>query len=176
MFSVNGTNITLSKGDTGALKVTATATRRDTGAAYTFGERDRALFSIKSGSGQLIKQKSYPMRNNAFTVYFLNADTDNLSTGNYTWDIRYLINPYYDTDPPVGTWTPYDDLSYPVAQGTKCYHGGTYYTAAQAISEAETWTPAHWDFADFRIPVDGDQVITPNTPMQMNLLNIVGEI
>lgn len=176
MYKVEGTVITLSRGDTGALRVKATATRKDTGAAYTFGERDRALFSIKGGNGQLVKQKAYPIVENKFTVVFFNADTDKLSPGGYTWDVRYFINPYYEDDPPEGTWTDYEDLTFPVAKDTKCMHGGTYYTANQVISTSEEWTPAHWNFADYRIPVDGDQVITPKTPMNMNLLTVVGEI
>ena len=220
MFNVDGTNITLSRGDTGALRLTANVTRRDTGAAYTFGERDRAVFSIKAGNGQLVKQKSYPLVENKFTVIFLNQDTDNLNPGGYSWDVRYVINPYYNTDPPEGPWPDYSelefpiasgtkcmhlggcyiantnisaeeawtsahwtaawpsyaDLTFPVASGTKCMHEGTYYMSNQAIETSEDWTPAHWNFMDYRIPVDGDQVITPNTPMSMNLLTVVGEI
>lgn len=176
MFYVNGTEITLSRGDTGAIKFQANVTRRDTGTAYTFGERDRAVFSIKSGAGQVVKQKAYPLVENEFTVIFMNADTDKIAPGGYSWDARFMINPYYDEDPPEGTWTDYADLTFPVAKDTKCMHSGTYYIANQAIPTSEDWTPAHWTFADYRIPVDGDQVITPNTPMTMNLLTVVGDI
>ena len=106
----------------------------------------------------------------------MNADTDQFAAGGYQWDVRYVINPYYADDPPAGTWPDYGDLTFPVAKGAKCMHGGTYYTAAQAIATSEEWTPEHWNFADFRIPVDGDQVITPKTPMGATLLNVVGEI
>ena len=176
MFSVEGTNISISRGDTGAVRFHASVTRRDTGTSYTFGEKDRAVFSIKDNTGALKRQKSYPMTNNAFIVVFTNQDTENLSAGSYSWDVRYVINPYYDTDPPAGTWTDYDDLTFPVAKDTKCMHGGTYYIAKQTISTSEDWTPAHWMCADFRHPVDGDQVITPNLPMNMNMLTVVGEI
>lgn len=176
MFSVEETNITISRGDTGAVRMHANVTRRDTGAAYTFGERDRAVFSIKNGQGALVRQKAYPMVNNAFIVVFTNQDTENLNPGGYTWDIRYVINPYYDTDPPAGTWTDYDELQFPVAKDTKCMHGGTYYIAKQDISTSEEWTSAHWMCTDFRKPVDGDQVITPKLPMNMNMLTVVGEI
>lgn len=176
MYSVNGTEITLSRGDTGALRIRATAKRRDTGADYVFGERDRAVFSIKAGNGQVVKQKSYPIVNNMFTVVFFNADTDQLSPGGYSWDVRYVINPYYQDDPPEGEWPDYGDLTFPVAKDTHCMHEGTYYIAKQAIQSSEDFDPDHWYFADFRIPVDGDQVITPNTPMNMNLLTVVGDI
>lgn len=94
MYNVEGYNIELSRGDTGALTVTANATLE--GEPYVFGENDRALFSIKSGNGEIIMQKVCPMVNNAFTVQFLNADTDSLAPGSYSWDVRYVINPYYD--------------------------------------------------------------------------------
>ena len=94
MYNVEGYKIELSRGDTGALTVTANATLD--GEPYVFGTNDRALFSIKSGNGEIIMQKVCPMVNNAFTVQFLNADTDSLAPGSYSWDVRYIINPYYD--------------------------------------------------------------------------------
>ena len=101
MFTVNGTEIALSRGDTGALRILANATRRDTGEPFTFGENDRAVFSIKAGNGQIFMQKECPMENNSFVIVFQNDDTDNLAPGGYTWDVRYVINPYYDTDDPA---------------------------------------------------------------------------
>lgn len=94
MYNVEGYNIELSRGDTGALTVKANATLE--GEPYVFGANDRALFSIKSGNGEIIMQKICPMVDNAFTVQFLNADTDSLAPGSYSWDVRYIINPYYD--------------------------------------------------------------------------------
>ena len=96
MFNVEGYNITLSRGDTGAMKIKATATLN--GEPFTFGENDRALFSIKNGQGEIVKEKVAAMIDNEFTVYFLNADTDSLSPTNYSWDVRYIINPYYDAN------------------------------------------------------------------------------
>lgn len=96
MFNVEGNTITLSRGDTGALRITATATLD--GQPYTFGPDDRALFSIKNGQGEIVKEKVAAMENNAFVVYFLNADTDSLSPSNYQWDVRYIIHPYYDAE------------------------------------------------------------------------------
>ena len=96
MFKVEGYNITLSRGDTGAMRVVATATLD--GQPFTFGADDRALFSIKNGQGEIVKEKVAAMDNNAFMVYFLNADTDKLSPTNYSWDVRYIIHPYYDSN------------------------------------------------------------------------------
>ena len=90
MFGVDGYTITLSRGDTGAIKVTATTD-------YTFSANDRALFSIKNAVGEVVKQQAFALdENNAFVVNFYNADTDNLAAGAFTWDVRYIINPYYD--------------------------------------------------------------------------------
>jgi hypothetical protein len=70
-------------------------------------------------------QKVCAMTDNAFVVYFLNADTDSLAPGGYSWDVRYIIHPYYDSEGKL---------------------------------------------------IDGDQVITPKTPMTMNLLTVVGDV
>lgn len=95
MFIVDGYNITLSRGDTGGMKVTAQATLN--GEPFTFGADDRAIFSIKNAQGEIVKEKVAQMTNNVFVVYFLNADTDSLAPGdNYSWDVRYVIHPYYD--------------------------------------------------------------------------------
>lgn len=96
MFVVEDYNISLSRGDTGALRVNATATLA--GEPFTFGSDDRALFSIRNANGEIIMQKASAMVNNSFTVYFLNNDTDSLSPGAFTWDVRYIIHPYYDDD------------------------------------------------------------------------------
>ena len=123
MYNVDGYTISLSRGDTGALQVNATATLN--GSPFTFGADDRALFSIKNSNGEIIMQKAYEMENNSFVVYFLNADTDSLAPGSYSWDVRYIIHPYYDDDGNI---------------------------------------------------VDGDQVITPKTPMNMTLITVVGDV
>lgn len=96
MYSVTGYEIRLSRGDTGALKVKATATLD--GQPFSFGSDDRALFSIKNAQGQIVKEKVAELENNNFVVYFLNADTDSLAPGPYQWDVRYIIHPYYDSE------------------------------------------------------------------------------
>ena len=119
MFYVEGNVITLSRGDTGAIKFIA-----DTD--YTFETDDRALFSIKNAVGEVVKQSAFALdENKAFVVTFFNADTDNLAPGTFNWDVRYIIHPYYDSSGKI---------------------------------------------------IDGDQVITPNQPMQLQLLNVVGEV
>lgn len=91
MFIVNPeTNqIQISRGDTGAIIIAVTG--------YSFDENDRALFSIKGNNGQVVKQKAYPIdANGRFMVTFYNADTDTLAPGAYSWDVRYVIHPYYN--------------------------------------------------------------------------------
>ena len=119
MFDVNGYVITLSRGDTGAIMFIA-----DT--EYTFAAEDRALFSIKNAIGEMVKQGIYEIdAEKSFVVSFYNSDTDSLSAGVYSWDVRYVIHPYYDASGKI---------------------------------------------------VDGDQVITPKQPMEMQLLQVVGEV
>ena len=119
MFGVDGYVITLSRGDTGAIKFTADTT-------HTFDSIDRALFSIKNAIGEMVKQQAYEIdENKSFIVSFFNSDTDNLAAGTYTWDVRYVLHPYYDTAGNI---------------------------------------------------IDGDQVITPNQPMNLQLLQVVGEV
>lgn len=117
MFQVEGNTINLSIGDTGSVDFTASG--------YTFAPEDRALFTIKSATGQIIFEKLYALTNGKFTVEFKNSTTDQLAQGAYSYDVRYIIHPYYDE-------------------------------SGRAVS--------------------GDQVITPNRPMTLNLINVVGEV
>lgn len=117
LFYVDDTRIVLSRGDTGSVTITSEG--------YDFSENDRALFTLKDGTGAIVMQKQYPIVNGEFTVQFRNADTDSRPTGSYTWDVRYIINPFYDESGAI---------------------------------------------------VDGDQVITPNLPMMLEILDTVGEV
>lgn len=102
MFRVSedGSTIELSRGDTGAIRFRVQASFYDTGEAYTFGVRDRAIFTIKNGAGEIIKETYHSLTDNEFVVNFANADTDTIPAGEYTWDVRYVINPYYDESVP----------------------------------------------------------------------------
>lgn len=65
----------------------------------------------------------------------------------------------YYKDPVTGNYVPinaigdmtsemiapfYEELTFPVAEGTPCVHENVIYRANQAISTSETWTAAHW--------------------------------
>lgn len=119
MFTVEGNTISLSRGDTGAIKFTA-----DT--EYEFAPEDRALFSVKNGVGETVTESAFALdENKSFVVTFFNSDTDSLAPAVYNWDVRFIIHPYYDDSGRI---------------------------------------------------INGDQVITPNAPMNFNLLNVVGEV
>ena len=125
MFNVENGVITLSIGDTGAIRFNVTARYRGTETPYTFSERDRAVFSIKNGNGIVVKEKVSEIVDGKFVVTFYNSDTDSLQAGTYSWDTRYIINPFYNS---AGKIT------------------------------------------------DGDQVITPELPQNVQLLQVVGDI
>ena len=96
MFSVDADgNITLSRGDTAAFTVTTVTD-------YTFEPEDRALWTVKDGSGEVILERAYALDgelgNGVFLVQLSNSDTDTLATGVYSWDVRYVLHPYYDED------------------------------------------------------------------------------
>jgi len=96
MFSVDADgNITLSRGDTAAFTVTTVTD-------YTFEPQDRALWTVKDGSGEVILERAYALDgelgNGVFLVQLSNSDTDTLATGAYSWDVRYVLHPYYDED------------------------------------------------------------------------------
>lgn len=95
MFYIENDSIYLTRGDTGSFTVRATG--------YTFAAEDRAVFTIKNGAGTIVLEHVYELAdaelgNGVFRVDFLNADTDSLATGSYTWDVRYVIHPYYDSN------------------------------------------------------------------------------
>lgn len=84
--------ISLPRGDTGSFII-----REDSG--YAFAAEDRAVFTIKDASGAVVLERYYPLDGEdagAFEVALNNSDTDSLSTGAYSWDVRYVIHPYYD--------------------------------------------------------------------------------
>lgn len=93
MFSIDNGAINLSRGDTASFTVTATG-------GYTFAEEDRALFTVKDAMGEVIMERVYALTgdlgNGVFLVQFSNSDTDQLAPGAYSWDVRYIIGPYYD--------------------------------------------------------------------------------
>ena len=78
MFSIDNGTINLSRGDTAAFTVTANAD-------YAFQAEDRALFTVKDASGEVILERVYALDtelgNGVFRVQLSNSDTDQLDTG-----------------------------------------------------------------------------------------------
>lgn len=91
MFKVEGKKITITKGDTAALTISATN--------RTFAAADRAIFTIanKAGTEKLFEQE-YELNNGGFTVEFTNGITDDFNPGSYKWQIRYVITPTRDAN------------------------------------------------------------------------------
>ena len=93
MFRIENGAITLSRGDTAAFTVTARAD-------YEFQPEDRALFTLKDSAGEVILERVYhldtELGNGVFLVQLSNGDTDQLAPGVFTWDVRYVLHPYYD--------------------------------------------------------------------------------
>lgn len=87
MFNVNGMNIRMTAGDTGAFVMHI--------AGYTFTANDAVIFTIKTGSGGVIIEREYhPDENGDILVCFFNAETEGYGAGTYYWDVRIVINAY----------------------------------------------------------------------------------
>ena len=87
MFSVEGNTIRMSRGDTGTVTVGVSG--------YTFSSNDRVLFTV-SGGGEVKIRRELQIVNGEVTIEFVNSDTDSLNPGNYSWDLRFVMNPTYD--------------------------------------------------------------------------------
>ena len=86
--------INLSVGDTASFTISATG--------YTFDNDDRALWTVKNNQNKVVFERAYPLvsndlENGVFQVNLINSDTDTLAPGDYNWDVRYIIHPYYDS-------------------------------------------------------------------------------
>lgn len=94
MFVIDPNNsaITMHKGDTGAYYVNLTRSSGE-----SFGENDRALYTIKQGANIIIEREyalnDETLGNGRFLIAFRNSDTDTLAAGSYSTEIRVVINP-----------------------------------------------------------------------------------
>ena len=95
MFEINKDTsaITMHRGDTGAYTVTL---QRKSG--EPFGENDRALYTVKSGSITMIEREyalddDEGLGNGRFLIAFRNSDTDTWPAGQYATEIRVAIDP-----------------------------------------------------------------------------------
>ena len=89
MFDVKDFTIRVNRGDTGSITIHTTG--------YEFGPDDRALFTIKDGNRMTVRKEVM------------------LRTGNYVWDVRFVVDPEFDeNDMLVGgteVYTPHTNLN-----------------------------------------------------------------
>lgn len=98
MFVVNGETgaVEMNVGDTGAWFIDG---ERDDGVPFT--ENDRAVFTIKNKSDETVLERIYGLAdddglgNGTILVQLDNNDTDDWDPGQYTYEVRYVVNPYY---------------------------------------------------------------------------------
>lgn len=104
MFDVDGMTVSLTIGDTGAFKIRATG--------YELQDDDAVLFTVKNATGTVMIERFYTNKlidgepvqgraggieeDNSILVCLHNGDTEKYPAGNYNWDVRYIINAYYD--------------------------------------------------------------------------------
>ena len=100
MFDVDYSTgkIEMHQGDTGVLRVSAA---KRNGASWT--SNDRMLFTVMKESS-VIMQRIYRLDdsgigNGKAVIQFHNNDTDEWASGEYPYEIRFLINPAWDGDP-----------------------------------------------------------------------------
>ena len=90
MFYVDGItrSITLTKGDTGPLTLSAED--------HVFSADDRAILSVMDPHGAVVLKKTLAPSSGKFHTAFLNADTGNMHPGDYHFEVRFVLHPYYD--------------------------------------------------------------------------------
>ena len=93
MFNVQDRTITISRGDTGAVRFYIDG--------YTFDNADRAIFTLSTAAGvhimTVMSDEGQLADDGMFTVYFRHNDTKDMSEGNYVYDVRIVIHPYYNS-------------------------------------------------------------------------------
>ena len=94
MFYANGDAVFISRGDTGTITATTKGSKLNPAV-------DRVLFTVKNNKGEIVMLRQLTPADdaqNTSTVEFRNRDTDYLTPGVYTYDFRYVVNPYYNAD------------------------------------------------------------------------------
>lgn len=90
--------VELNSGDTGAWEMEA---HRDDDEPW--GENDIAVFTVRNNENKIVIQRIYHLNdeengNGVFLILIQNSDTDDLPAGQYTWEVRYIVDPLYDED------------------------------------------------------------------------------
>lgn len=112
MITVDGTSISIMRGDTGTVVIQTNG--------RTFIATDRAVFTIKDNNRRTIRRDVLSITDNAVTISFTHDDTKAMRIGDYTWDVRFVVDPEYDDDNELidGTAidTPYTDMRFHVGR------------------------------------------------------------
>lgn len=111
MITVDGTSISIMQGDTGTVTIQTSG--------VNFESTDRALFTIKDNNRNAVRRNILEITNNAVTISFTHDDTKAMRIGDYTWDIRFIVDPEYEDEEIVdGTVidTPYTDMRFHVGR------------------------------------------------------------
>lgn len=84
VLEINGTHITITRGDCEPFTITFTG--EDVPA-----DGEKVLFSVKKNvnSPNAVLEKELELRNSQVVIHIMNADTKNLSFGDYQWDVRF---------------------------------------------------------------------------------------
>lgn len=91
MFSVDGLNITLSRGETGAVTIKSGVT--------DWAPEDRALLTVKNSAGAVVLKQIHKLdAAGDFVLKFNNSTTDTWPVGVYSYDVRYIVQPSYNGD------------------------------------------------------------------------------
>ena len=96
-------DIKMNRGDTGSFWVAASRASEE---AWT--EDDRMLFTVRDGQNEIVMQRFYRLDDQwdqgdgIVLIEFHNDDTDSWSTGQYSVELRFNINPRWDGTPPTG--------------------------------------------------------------------------
>ena len=114
MITIDGFNVSIPRGDTGAFDIHVTG--------YDFGTDDRALFTIKNGNGKTIRRELLTITDNIVSIEFTHDQTKILAAGDYVWDVRWIVEPEYDEDDNLiggeEIDTPYKDLKFSITGTT----------------------------------------------------------
>jgi hypothetical protein len=92
MIKVNATTrtITCPAGDTGPVVITLEG--------YEGPDTARALFAVRTLSGEVVLRKQVHLVDDTITVNLLHGDTAALTPGAYLWDVRIVSDPTYDEE------------------------------------------------------------------------------
>lgn len=86
MFTISGTHVRLTQGDTGILTILAKETD------HVFTDADKAVLTIRRPNGSLMLETVLqPEADGKVQIPFTNDLTDGWKVGDYVWDIRYVI-------------------------------------------------------------------------------------